>query len=175
MRKIKLDGATSEHKATLIETGPQGCWLYSPAGTVVTRSDGTTTTQPADGVQFFPAARWFTAWCWARAQNPPKPYWDRRWILVDVAKPAEVDLDAGLVSFVNLELDLWCTDEDVGVVDQDELDDAERRGLLTSVQAVTARRTAEELYNELRTGCAAAFDGVGWRLLEQARPQRQRT
>lgn len=168
VRKIKLDGVVSEHRALLVEARPEGCWLYSPAGTTVTKSDGTSIAQPADGVQFFPVDQWFAAWCWAPAINPSSSYWTRPWISVDIAEPAQVDLVAGRATFVDLELDLWCSEEGSGVVDQDELEAAERQGLLTSSKATTARRTAEELHADLKAGCATAFDGVGWRLLERA-------
>lgn len=169
VRKIKLDGRTSEHSMTWIETTSDGTWLFSPAGNVVTRSNDEPYRQPGDGVQFFPVDRWFAAWCFAPAENPPNGYWTRPWIAIDIAEPAQVDLAAGQVTFVDLELDIWCADEGADIVDQDELADAERRGLITAQAADRARRIAEELVAELSVGWRHAFDGVGWRLLEQSR------
>lgn len=169
VRKIKLDGTTSEHEMILVQRDDTGWWLYSPAGTVVTRSDKPPYTQPGDGVQFFPAGRWFAAWSFAAAADPPSEYWTRPWIAIDIAEPARLDLGAGLVSFVDLELDLWCSDDGAEVVDQEDLAEAERQGLITRETAERARRTAEDLATELSVGHRAAFGGIGWRLLDQAR------
>ncbi len=165
--KLKLSGAARSHPATVISTGPEGSWLFSPAGTVVSGPDGPVGTQPADGVQFFPAhtlpesGGWYVAWCRAVAAEPTSEYWSRPWISVDIATPSD-----GRFSFLDLELDLWCNDAGAGVADQEDLDAA---GQLDAREAATARLAAEELYQDLRDGCRNAFGGVGWALLEQTR------
>ncbi len=127
-------------------------------------------TQPADGVQFFPAQRlpesggWYVAWCWAAAAEPTDGHWSRPWISVDIATPG-----GNRFSFLDLELDLWCDDAGAGTVDEDELDAAEAAGQLEPRQAATARLAAAELYEDLRYGCREAFGGVGWVLLGEAR------
>lgn len=167
--KVKLSGVTRFHRATVITTGPEGSWLFSPAGTVVSGPDGRVGTQPADGVQFFPAQTlpesggWYVAWCWAVAAEPASEYWSRRWISVDIAAPLD-----GRFSFLDLELDLWCNDAETGIVDQEDLDAVEAAGQLNPRKAATARLAADELHQHLRDGCRDAFGGVGWALLEQA-------
>ncbi|WP_146197655.1 hypothetical protein [Promicromonospora sp. AC04] len=127
-------------------------------------------TQPADGVQFFPAqplpesGGWFVAWCWAPAPEPPADHWTSPWISVDVAAACDEQF-----SFLDLELDLWCSAEGAGIVDVEELDAAEADGLVDAVTADVARDAAEELYGALHSGHQGAFDGLGWRLLAEIR------
>jgi hypothetical protein len=166
VRKLKLDGTTSEHTATLIESDADGCWLFSPAGTRVTRSDQAPYRQPADGVQYFPYGQWFAAWHFAPAEDSPSPVWTRPWLAIDVTEPAR--FEPGHISFVDLELDLWCSADGAAIVDQEDLADVERRGLITAATAARARRTADDLAAALEPGHLAAFGGKGWRLLEQA-------
>ena len=168
--KTKLDGVERSHAATVVHTGPEGTWLFSPAGTVIAGPDGPVGVQRADGVQFYPARRlpssggWYVAWCWAVAAEPANEYWSRPWISVDIA-----DFGGSPFSFVDLELDLWCDASSAGIVDQDELDAAEAAGWLSPSEATIARRAADELYQDLRHGCRDAFAGAGWSLLERIR------
>ena len=164
--KLKVDGTRSEHRATLIESGAGGCWLFSPAGTRVNRSDQEPYRQPADGVQYFPYDQWFAAWHFAPAADPPNPIWTRPWMAIDVTEPAH--FEPGRISFVDLELDLWSSAEGTAIVDQEDLADVERRGLITPETAGRARRTADDLVAMLEPGYPTAFGGTGWRLLEQA-------
>ncbi|WP_152362998.1 tetratricopeptide repeat protein [Microlunatus speluncae] len=169
VRKIKLDGVRSEHTATLIESNAEGRWLFSPAGTVVTRSDAEPYRQPADGVQFFPHGQWFAAWHFAPAMTPTDPIWTRPWLAIDINEPARFDDESGGITFLDLELDLWCAADGAEIVDQEDLAEVERRGLITTETAARVRRTAANLAAALHQDYRSAFDGVGWRLLEQAR------
>ncbi|MFC8797623.1 hypothetical protein ACFT2C_07800 [Promicromonospora sp. NPDC057138] len=169
-RKVKLDGAEKTHASRVVRRGPEGVWLFSPAGTEVVGPDGPLPAQPADGVQFFPAQAlpesggWFVAWCWSAAPEPPADHWTSPWISVDVAAARDE-----LFSFLDLELDLWCSADDAGIVDADELDDAEAADLVDAATAAVARHAADELYRALRSGYHTAFDGLGWRLLAEIR------
>ncbi|GAB3755072.1 tetratricopeptide repeat protein [Microlunatus parietis] len=169
VRKLKLGGTWSEHPATLVQAGPEGWWLYSAAGTKITNSDGRTGRQPADGLQLVSFERWFRAWWFVPGEPPLSRLWERPWIAVDIAEPARIDHNSGRIDVVDLELDLWCSDEGYGLVDEDELADAERLGLLSAATAERARQAADEVAAELRVGYPAAFGGTGWRLLDQAR------
>ncbi len=165
--KIKVDGTRSEHTATVIEADAEGCWLFSPAGTQVARSDQVPYRQPADGVQFFPYGQWFAAWHFAPAAEPAGPIWTRPWMAIDVNEPVRFH-EVGRISFLDLEVDLWCSEDGADIVDQEDLADVERRGLITPETAERARRTADELAVKLEPDYRAAFGGTGWRLLEQA-------
>lgn len=169
-RKVKLDGVQKSHAARVVRRGPEGGWLFSPAGTLVSGSDGSAMVQPADGVQFYPAhplpesGGRFVAWCWAVSPEPPTSHWTAPWISVDIAAARDEPL-----SFLDLELDLWCSAEGEGIVDAEDLDAAEGSGLVDATTADVARLAAEELYRTLRSGYPGAFGGLGWRLLAQAR------
>jgi len=167
-RKIKLDGTEHVHEAEVVGVDRQGLWLFSPAGTIV--RDGANRPredriQVADGVLFYPttplpkSGGWFCAWHWAPAPRPAGPHWARRWISIDIAART------GPTTFVDHEIDLWCSAEDSGVVDEDELDEVERNGQLNSDAAQVARDAAAELHAALRNGYHGAFDDVGWDLL----------
>lgn len=169
-RKVKLDGSEKTHASRVVRRGPEGVWLFSPAGTEVVGPDGPLQAQPADGVQFFPAqplpasGGWYVAWCWAVAPEPPSDHWASQWVSVDVAAARDEPF-----SFLDLELDLWCSADDAGVVDVEELDAAEADGLVDAATADVARDAAEELHRALRAGYQGAFDGLGWRLLAEVR------
>jgi hypothetical protein len=172
-RKVKLDGAQKTHSARVVRRGPEGTWLFSPAGTEVVGPGGPLPTQPADGVQFFPAAPlpesggWFVAWCWTTAPDPPTDHWTSPWISVDVAAAHDEPF-----SFLDLELDLWCSAGNAGIVDVEELDAAEDAGLVDAAAAAVARDAAQELYRALRHGYQGAFGGIGWQLLAEIRAGR---
>jgi hypothetical protein len=169
-RKVKLDGIHKAHAARVVRRGPEGVWLFSPAGTAIVGSDGSVSTQPADGVQLFPAQALpesggrFVAWCWAAAPEPPSDHWLSPWISVDVAAVRDEPF-----SFLDLELDLWVSADDAGIVDVDELDAAEADGLIDVAAAQIARDAADELHRALSSGYQEAFDGLGWRLLAEVR------
>lgn len=169
-RKLKLDGVEKTHLSRVVRRGPEGVWLFSPAGTEVVGPDGPLPRQPADGVQFFPAdplpesGGRFVAWCWASAPEPPADHWTSPWISVDVAAARDEPF-----SFLDLELDLWCSADDAEIVDVEELEDAEAAGLVDAATAAVARDAADELYRALRHGYQRGFDGLGWRLLAEIR------
>jgi hypothetical protein len=172
-RKVKLDGSQKTHASRVVRRGPEGVWLFSPAGTEVVGHGGPLPTQPADGVQFFPARALpesggrFVAWCWAAAPEPPADHWTSPWISVDVAAARDEPF-----SFLDLELDLWCSADAAGIVDVEELDDAEHAGLVDAPTAAVARDAAEELHRALRRGYQGAFGGLGWDLLAEIRGRR---
>lgn len=169
-RKVKLDGSRKAHVSRVVRRGPEGVWLFSPAGTEVVGSDGSVMEQPADGVQFFPAQALpesggrFVAWCWAVAPQPPADYWASPWISIDVAAARDEPF-----SFLDLELDLWCSAEGAGIVDAEELDAAEESGLVDAATAGVARRTAQELHRALLSGYQGVFGGLGWQVLAETR------
>ncbi|WP_425955584.1 hypothetical protein [Xylanimonas sp. McL0601] len=168
--KVKLDGSRKSHTARVARTGPEGIWLFSPAGTEIIGSDGSLTTQPADGVQYFPrhvlpeTGGRFVAWCWAAAPEPPADFWSSPWISVDIAASRDEPF-----SFLDLELDLWCSSDGSGIVDVEELDAAERAGWVDAAGATRARGSADEVQRELKVGYQDAFGRVGWNLLAQVR------
>lgn len=171
--KAKLSGRVTEHRAVVAHRDVAGIWLFSPAGTPVTNAAGRVVwTQPADGMQYFPAAPlprsggWFVAWCWEIAPDPISAIWSRRWISVDLATP-ENGPDARPYHFTDLELDLWCAADGLGIVDEDELAAVEQAGLITPEVAATTRAAGAELYEHLSRGRSAAFGGAGWQLLDQ--------
>lgn len=174
--KAKLSGRTNTHTATVVHRDAHGTWLFSPAGTTVTSRGGHVVwTQPADGVQFFPAAPlprsggWYVAWCWEVGPDPADQMWNHRWISVDLGTRPGSAPGSGPYEFVDLELDLWCGPTGLGIVDQDELDEVVAAGLVSPDEARVVERAGDELYEHLAGGYEQAFGGVGWALLDERR------
>jgi len=173
VRKTKLSGRTSASPATVVQRASEGAWLFSPRGTLVRDPAGTVVwTQPTDMVQYFPAAPlprsggWYVACCWEVGPDPEVEMWNHRWISVDLAVP-DTAPGAGPYDFVDLELDLWCGANGLGIVDEDELAEVEEAGLITAEVAETTRLAGDELYEHLAAGWTKAFGGVGWALLDR--------
>jgi hypothetical protein len=168
--KVKLDGSRKTHTSRVVRSGPEGIWLFSHAGTKIVGSDGSVAGQPADGVQFYPthalpeSGGRFVAWCWAVAPEPPANFWTSPWISIDVAEARDEPF-----SFLDLELDLWCSNDGSGIVDVDELDAAEESAQVDTATANRARNAAHELHRVLQVGYREAFGRLGWELLAEER------
>ncbi len=156
VEKLKLDGAFWRWQAREVATDVHGTWLYSPAGTVCQGRDGAEYIQPANGVQLMPDHQCWAAWWWQ----------GRDLITIDIATMTEkVDQTW---RFTDHELDLWCTDNDCGVVDRDELDEAVQANLIDKITAHRAEQVADELHVRLRSHDDDLFAKAGWEMLRRA-------
>lgn len=156
MTKTKVNGQTRVWQAYRLGADQFGVWLYAPAGTPNCNPSGELTSELVmDGVQLIPVDAWWVAWWWA----------DRS-ITIDVATPADVKAD--LVSYLDLELDLWARDGDHGLVDQDEFETVRAAGMVTDEQDSQARSAVADLRRML-AGRDEPFGEIGWQWLGRVR------
>lgn len=154
--KQKITGESRSWQAYLLGEDKYGTWFYAPAGTANRDRSGKLINHLAmDGVQLIPVDDWWVAWWWLDDG-----------ITVDIATPAE--RGANTAAYVDLELDLWASGDDHGLVDQDEYDAARVAGLISDEQdgnAVAAAKVVDRMLAEQNE----PFAGVGRQLLQHAR------
>jgi hypothetical protein len=137
-------------EARVLGRDEHGMWLYCPAGQRHRRADGTVIVADSGGVQLLPGAGWWAAWWWQRGH----------WIAVDVCTPPK--LDGAQWSYVDLELDIVRTADDVvTVVDEDEFDELVAECALPERVVMAACAAAVEVQAAL-VACQEPFGRRGW-------------
>jgi hypothetical protein len=144
-----------------------GTWLYTPQGSLARgRGSGASevchvgTPEPPGlhVLHLAPANRqwWFAAWTADSAGRSTD---------IDICTPPEVS--RGRVSYVDLELDVYRRDGDVGIDDLDEFEDACRSGTIKAGERLECLGTARELESRLTRG-DDLFDTDVWSQLQAA-------
>lgn len=138
--KKKLNGRSRVWSAFWLADDAYGHWLYAPAGTPNhTPDDEPLDTLSTDGVQLVPTDGWWVAWWWADGL-----------ITIDITTQPAVA--AATVGYVDLELDFWARDGDVGLVDQEEYAASRAAGLITDDQDHAVQATVADLGRRLTAG-----------------------
>ena len=159
----KWDGSLHWHFDALpLGEDEHGAWLGVPAGTEVSRGDGTTFVSDAFAV-LVPAEAWWTAAFYGEPFEPPRG--EPVEVYVDVCTPAQ--WDGGKMTAVDLDLDVVrFPDGTVGLLDEDEFQDhLVRFGYPAEV--VDAARAAADLIAAALEGRTEPFDRVGPAWLER--------
>ncbi len=149
--------------ARVLGTDEFGTWLYCAKGQSHHKADGGTTLVPSDGVQFFPASGWWSAWWWREGS----------WIGVDICTPPARD-ERGW-TYVDLELDLArLADGKVIFADEDEFEQAIVDCQLPDDVVAASRSTAEEIRAMLGREDEPVV-AAGWQWLAQVAPSEEPT
>lgn len=151
-----MAGAGQTWSAFSMGRDKYGRWLYAPAGTPITTSEGEQIGElRSAGVQLVPIDAWWVGW-----------WWEDQTITIEIATPATIEDHE--VTYTDLEIDLWANREgEHGIVDLEEYDASRSAGRISDdddrhVQAVVGdldRRLARSV---------EPFGDVGWDWLSGA-------
>lgn len=139
VRKIKRPDGTALWRGYVVANDEFGTWIFSPKGTSIEWAKGGADEikkwAESDILALMPNDEWFTALWWAGGDTD---------ITVDIAKPPMFVNKEW--KWVDLEIDLFrATDGEVGIVDQDEFEEAcdadhisadERKAALAMTEAI---------------------------------------
>lgn len=165
IRKLKRPATMYRWPAYAVHSDSHGLWLYSPKGTIHRGQVGETIGEckvgdPGDGapvIQLIPKSLWWTA-MWCRESNAS--------ISVDICTPSVLDDDEW--TYTDLELDpIRWRDGHISVDDEDEFATSCAAGLISSVEAASARFAAMDMVKRMRNG-TEPFGHFGWERLDEA-------